>query len=341
MEQISEEIWTQILNNQRLPLIGTNEPNNGNGYHDGISWQVPFHSPIFKHKNNEELYYNTFRTIYLRDLGNDINFGEYLQKNQFKDGLKIINCSDNYKNTLEKYLSVENHYRNDFFHELSEWGKIFAYKGRLIFEIISWFDNLTNQFYAFQLRRLDIDYCKVKKNYVVYKTPFKQKGDKTIFNQVQIPKNKCVIIDFPSEYGGYKIFVKKDKSIMKLGNQFGCKTNPYDVNKKFAEIKNWNKQYHKIISGWGSTAFTQIEDVSEFYKESLIFRNKYLIVCCTHEILNGLQQLVNHLNEKLCENATIEFTVQQYDKNYFKSVENKWLKGKLSFKEANEFLRKY
>ncbi|MDR1593889.1 MAG: hypothetical protein LBS43_05320 [Prevotellaceae bacterium] len=38
----------------------------------------------------------------------------------------------------------------------------------------------------------------------------------------------------------------------------------------------------------------------------------------TRKIINGLQQLVNHLNEQLCERATIEFTVQEYNKDYFK-----------------------
>jgi hypothetical protein len=297
--------------------------------------------PIVKNRNNEEHTFNKFHTIYLRDLGNDINFGGYSQPNIFDNGLKITNCSDNYKNTFEKYLLGENHYRENLLHILSEWGRNFAYKGRLIYEIINWFDNLTNQFYAFQLRRLDTDYCKVKKDYIVYTAPLERKGDKLILNQVQIPKNKCIIIDFPNEYGGYKGFVRKEKKILKLGNQFGSMTNPYDVNKEFTKIKNWDKQYHKFISDWGTTAFTHIDDVSEFYKEILVFRYNYLVVCCTHEILNGLQQLMNHLNEELCEDATIEFTVQKYNKDYFKSIERKWLNGELSFKEANEFLKKY
>jgi len=113
------------------------------------------------------------------------------------------------------------------------------------------------------------------------------------------------------------------------------------LQKNFESNKEWDKQYHKIISSWGTSAFTHIDDVSEFYKELNFFKYRYLVISCTHEIINGLKQLVNYLNKKLLENAEVEFNIPEYEKAYFKSTQNKLVTGELSFKEANEFLKYY
>lgn len=340
MAKISDEIWQQILNRQNFPLIGTNEPNNGNGYHDAISWQIPYQNQFFNQSESISDSFNTFRTIYLRDLSNDLQSGFQWNK-KFLGELKITQCSDNYKNTFEKFISKDKYYRNDFLYELGEWGGYFAYKGRVIFEIIGWYDNNTNQFYGFDLRRLDTDHCKVTNNYVIYDAPYKQKGDEVINRKIKIPKEKCIVIDFPKEFGGYKGFIKKDQQILKLGNRFSFDINPQNIQKNFENSKEWDKQYHKIISDWGTSAFTHIDDVSEFSKELNFFKYRYLVICCTHEIINGLKQLIDHLNKKLLENAEVEFNVKEYDKDYFKSMQNKFLIGELNFKEANHFLRNY
>jgi hypothetical protein len=235
--------------------------------------------------------------------------------------LKITQCSDNYKSTFEKFISKDSYYRNDFVNELGEWGTYFAYKGRVIFEIVGWYDNNTNQFYGFDLRRLDTDYCKVTNNYVIYDAPYEQKGDKIINREIKIPKGKCVVIDFPEEFRGYKGFVDKDKLILKLGNRYKFDINPQNLQKNFESNKEWDKQYHKIISDWGTSAFTQIDDVSEFYKELNLFKYRHLVICCIHEIINGLKQLIEYLNKKLLENAEVEFSVKEYEKGYFMSIE--------------------
>lgn len=340
MEKISDEVWKEILNRQNFPLIGTNEPNNGNGYHDAISWQIPFRNPVFKQNESVSDSFNTFRTVYLRDLSNDLQSG-FQRKEKIVGELKITQCSNNYSNTFEKFISKGSYSRNDFVNELGEWGKYFAYKGRVIFEIIGWYDNNTNQFYGFDLRRLDTDYCKVTNNYVIYDAPFKQKGDKVINRKIKIPKEKCIVVDFPKEFGGYKGFIKKDQQILKLGNRFSFDINPQNLQKNFESSKEWERQYHKIISDWGTSAFTHIEDVSEFSKELNFFKYRYMVICCTHEIINGLKQLIEYLNKKLFENAEVEFNVKEYDKDYFKSMLNKYLTGELNLKEAVDFLKIY
>lgn len=334
MEKISAEVWKEILNRQSFPLIGTNEPNNGNGFHDGLSWYIPF----VKERENES--FNEFRTIYLRDLSNDLQSGFQWNK-KFVDELKIINCSENYINTLQKFITKDTCYRNDFINELGEWGKYLAFKGRLIFEIVGWYDNNTNQLYGFELKRLDTDYCKVTHDKIIYNAPFKQKGEKMVYRKIKIPKDKCIIIDFPDEFGGHKGFVNKDEQVLKLGGKYKFDINPQNLQKNFESNKEWDKQFHKIISGWGTSAFTHIEDVSEFYKELNLFKYRYLVISCTHEIINGLKQLTRYLNKKLFENAEVEFKIQEYDKLYFKSMQNKFVTGELSFKEANEFLKFY
>lgn len=336
MEKISEEIWKEILNRQDFPLIGTNEPKNGNGYHDSLSWQIPFRYPAFK--NNTD--FNTFRSIYLRDLSNDLQAGFQWNK-KFVDVLKITKCSENYESTFKKYILGKGYYRNEFLYVLGEWAQDFAYKGRLILEIIGWYDNNTNQFYGFELRRLDTDYCKLTQKNIIYNAPIEKKGDKIILKKIKIPKEKCIVIDSPDEFGGYKAFVKKDKQILKLGDRFKFDINPETIQKNYESNIEWDKKYHKIISNWGTSAFTHIDNVPEFYKELNAFKFRYLVICCTHEIVNGLRQLINYLNKKLLENAEVEFNIQQYDKDYFKSMQNKFLTGEIDFKAANEFLKFY
>lgn len=334
MEEISEEIWKKILNRQNFPLIGTIEPNNGNGYHDGLSWYTPF----VKERENES--FNEFRTIYLRDLSNELH-SIFRSKNKFVEALDIKECSENYKKTFEKYISVDEFQRNKISYQLGDWGRYLGYKGRLIFEIVGWQDNNTNQFYAFELKRLDTDYCKLRSNHITYNAPFEQKGDKIIFRKVRIPKYKCIVIDFPNEFGGYKGFINKDKQVLSLGNRYKFDINPQNLQKNYESNIEWDKKYHKIIADWGTSPFTTIDDVSEFYKELNFFKYRYLVICCTHEIINGLKQLIDYLNRKLLENAEVEFKVKEYDKDYFKSMKNKFVAGELSFKEANEFLKFY
>jgi hypothetical protein len=329
MEKNSEDTWTKILNNQKKTLIGTNEPNNGNGYHDGISVQLPFNP---KQGFDKDFYLTPFYSVYLRNLGLLINPG---LGDKFEKGLKITNCTENYYNTMLKYLANDVYYyrERNFFHKLGEWGNSFSQEGRLIFEIIGWYSNESSQFYGFQLNQLDVKYCKIRKNDIVYNAPYELVGDKEKFLKVQIPKNKCIIINFPKELGGYKGFIQKVKRIKKLGSHLSFSLNP---EKGLAYMKNWDSQFNRIVSNWGDS--NTIENVSDFYQVLSFFKFRYLVVLCTHELINGLKQLIDYLNVKFNESAIVEFNIREYDKNYFKDMFNKWMCGKLSFKEANDFL---
>ncbi|OFY89697.1 MAG: hypothetical protein A2266_04030 [Bacteroidetes bacterium RIFOXYA12_FULL_40_10] len=332
MVQNSEEIWNEILNNQSRELIGTNEPNNGNGYHDGISWRIPFRP----HMNfDDDFHGSTFYSIYLRDLGLHVD-PSLSKKEKFETGFSIENSSKNYLNTFIKYFTANNyHYRSgNILRKLGEWGKSLCYDGRLIFEIIGWYDNNSNQFYAFQLNHLNNNFCKVNNNTIVYNAPYKLEGNKELYKKVKIPKSKCVIIEFPCELGGYKGYSRKVKAIKKLGSKFSYSENP---GSNLNHMKNWDKQFNRIVSDWGAS--NKIEDVTEFYQELSALRFSYTGICCMHEVINGLNQLIEYLNSKLKENARVDFNIPIYDKENFKENQNKWLNGELSFKEANELIR--
>jgi len=100
MVQNSEEIWNEILSNQSRELIGTNEPNNGNGYHDGISWRIPFRPQM---KFDDEFRRSPFYSIYLRDLGLRAD-PSLSKKGEFETGLRIGNCSKNFSKSLFKFF---------------------------------------------------------------------------------------------------------------------------------------------------------------------------------------------------------------------------------------------
>ena len=332
MAPISEDTWKEILSNQKLDLIGTNKPNEGNGFHDGISWRIPFRP---KRQYDSELYSSTFFTVYLRDLGLFIN-PSLSKKDKFENNFKIINCTENYYKTLTKYLSNEG-YRSygDILDVLGQWGEYLSNKGRLIFEIISWYDNDSSQFYAYKINLLENDYCRVGRKNIIYNAPFELRGNNEVFKKVKIPKKKCIIIEFPKELGGYKGFQKKVKSILGLGNQLYHSID--DPGKSLAHSKKWDKNFNKIVSDWGAS--NKQEDVTEFYQEYSALKFTYTVLLCTHQLIGGLSQLINHLNEKLNENAEIKFDLEKYDLKYFQKMQSKWINGELSFKEANELIR--
>ncbi len=332
MVQNSEEIWNEILNNQSRELIGTNEPNNGNGYHDGISWRIPSRPQM---NFDDEFRRSTFHSNYLRDLGLYAD-PSLRKKGNFETGLTVENCSKNFFNTFIKYFTASSyHYRSgNILRKLGEWGKNVCYDGRLVFEIIGWYDNNSTQFYAFQLNQLNIKFCKVKKNNIVFNAPYKLDGDKELYKKVKIPKSKCIIIEFPSELGGYKSYLNKVKEMKKLGNRFSVTENSGD---DLNHMKNWDKQFNRIVAEWGASK--NIEDVTEFYQELSALRFSYTGICCLHEVVNGLNHLIKYLNSKLKENARVDFNIPMYDKQNVKEIQNKWLNGELSFKEANELIR--
>ena len=284
---------------------------------------------------DDEFRRSTFYSIYLRDLGLRAD-PSLSRKGEFETGLRVENCSVNFSNTFTKYFTASNHhYRSgNILRKIGEWGKGLCYNGCLIFEIIGWYDNNSTQFYAFQLNQLDTKFCEVKKNNIVFNAPYKLDGDKELYKKVKIPKSKCIIIEFPEELGGFKGYLKKVKEIKKLGNKFSYTENPSD---NLNHMKNWDKQFNKIMAGWGAS--NKIEEVTEFYQELSALRFSYTGICCLHEVISGVTQLIEYLNIKLKETARVDFNIPMYEKQNVKEYQEKWLKGELSFKEANELMR--
>jgi len=331
MENLSKDVWKEIQNNQNLPLFGSTIPFEGNGFHDAISWGIPFHP---RKEIDDEFQLNNFHSIYLRDLGLLIN-PSYNRNDKFKNGIKITNCSDYYYKTLLKYFT-SGHFpqHEDILDKLGEWGTKLSYNGRLVFEIVGWYDNKSSQFYGYKLNQLDIDYCKFNRKNIIYNAPFELEKNREVFKKVKIPKSKCIIIDFPKELGGYKGYLNKRLKIKKIGNKLKHFKNPGD---SLTHMENWDKKFNEILSDWGAS--NKIKDVTEFYQAVSRLRFTYMAILCTHEILKGFENLIKYLNSKLQEDANLELNIKEYNKNYFKTKQEQWMRGELSFKEVNELLR--
>ncbi|MFC2152830.1 hypothetical protein ACFLSE_09930 [Bacteroidota bacterium] len=329
MVQISEEVWKEILNNQKFPLIGSNKPNDGNGFNDAISWKIKFR-PF---KRPDKIYNSSFFNVYLRDLG--LNLKPNLKKETFEKGFRIENCSKNYYDTFLKYFNNDTYYhRNEIFRELGHWGEYLGRHGRVIFEIISWYDNKSSQFYGFELNRLDTEHCKIKGKNIIYYAPYELNNNKEVFKKVKIPKSKCIIIDFPEELGGYKGFQRKIKNILKLGEHHIFTDNPAE---NVSHFKRWDKEFNRIVSEWG--IYNNQDNVTDYYKVLSRFKFTYMVILCTHEIIKGFTQLIKFLNKQLQEDAKVIFEAEQYEISSYKRMLQKWLNGELSFNEAFEYMR--
>lgn len=330
MAPISKDTWKEILRNQKLPLIGTKEPHNGNGYHNRISWSVTYR---WNNEDQQELYDNTFFNVNLRDLGYAVNLS-LKDEDKIIKGLNLKSCTKEYKETFFKYFGRDRFYNDNLLDELGRWGEGLCYTGRLIFEIVGWFDNDSGQFYGYMLHLLENRFCKIRSKNVIYKAPVETNEGNVKFKKVNIPISKCIIINFPSEYGGYKGFWKKINEITKLGEQFLITPN---AKANIEHTSVWNKKFNKIVSNWGF--YNNQVEATEFYKEYCAFRYKRIVILCTHELIKGLKTLIIFLNKKLQEDAILEFDLKEYDINYFNTMEQKWSNGELSFKEANSYLK--
>jgi hypothetical protein len=331
MEKVSEEEWKEILNNQKLPLFGTNLPHEGNGYNDGVSFQIPYD---LIHGANSDIYTNVLFSNYFSDLHLYLD-PSYSRHEKFEKGLLIKNCTSDYLKTLQLYILRTSDYgfRDKVLKALGQWGYDLLYYGIVILEFVSWYDNDSNQFYGFELRKLNSDFCTIKKKHIVYNAPYFNEERIAATKEVLIPIKKCIIIEFPKELGGYKNHQKVVREVLKLGSQFTSIDSPVEM---INHSKNWDKKYNKILAPWGT--LKRIDNITEFYAECNYFKFMQTVVLCTHSLIDGLKGVVNLLNERLKEEATVEFYIQRYDIAYFREMQSKWMKGELSFKEANEFL---
>lgn len=327
MEKESKNIWDDILAHQKMDF--TEE----NGVCDIISFGS-FPAPQWDEFNSENRY-NPLFTIYFDHLGAAID-PSLTRKKKFEESLKLEGCSENYIKTFLRYFHMprSNGYKG-MLGTLGEWGDDLVKSGRVIMEIVGWYTKDSHQLYAYQLIMLPPIYCKIRKEHILYTGPIQEgESDKITWKEVNIPLEKCIIIEFPEELGGYENYRNVVYQVLNLGEQFNQDPDP---GKRLAHSKEWDKKYYKIISQWGTSPGNRAE-LSEFYKMSLYFRYKRTIVYCTYSLLGGLSTLLRFLNKNFHESAKLEFNLKQYDIQHFNKMESDWLSSKLSFKEANEFL---
>ncbi|MDR3704711.1 MAG: hypothetical protein P4L28_02240 [Paludibacteraceae bacterium] len=281
----------------------------------------------FDYKEQNKYQDNELYSIYFRDLYFCI---DPTIKEGFKDLIKFSNCSDNFTEILNNYLE-QNHNgygRNSLLSLLLHMGNDLVYKGRVVFEFVSSFSE-DETFKAFELVRLDPDFCLIKRNKVLFKAPDYNGNEK----KVVIPKSKCIIINFPKQLGGYRGYQNVVYSVFKIGSKF-LDSGKFDVYKSTKHMKEWDKNFNKIVSKWGNIHLEN--NTTEYYNVINDFRLKKTQVYCILALIDGLNNIVIKLNEKLHERAKVVFSSDVYDIDKVLLLEKKWEKGELSFDEVRK-----
>lgn len=332
-----EELWENRLANQKFPLIGTNKPGEGNGFHDRLSFDVPYH---LLNRDYEPRYSNWIYSVYFRDLVNFLNPQYNRDRGEtFQNAIQLENCSGNFRDTFFKYLDTSDRWRNDGILEiLGRWGNHLIHHGRVIIEFIGWYDNETQDLYAYELKQINLSNCTIKKNHVLFSAPVQEESE-TIRNvTVEIPKSKCIIIEWPKELGGYNSYKETVNSVLQMGNKYGTmeETALMNPGESVKKMKDWDLKFHSLTSKWGATH--PLDNTTEFYKQYNFFKLKETIVYCSCALIDGLKQLISLLNEKLDEEAILTFDYKEADINKVQEMKSKWLAGKLSFQESSKVL---
>ncbi|WP_424495320.1 hypothetical protein [Salinimicrobium sp. GXAS 041] len=323
MEKLSEELWKEIRFHQKLPLIDhTQVPGKGNGFNDRLSFES---DRVFESKEEDFLERSKFKTIYLRNLAHRAD-PSLSQERNFTESIKFENCTDHFIKTILLY-SQPGHYRNDLTvitRTIGNWVKDLVFNGKVIIEIVSWYTNETKQFYGFELIPLNINNCRIKRKNIFFSALENGKKEK-----IKIPKSKCIIIEFPEDLGGYKEYSRKSKKIEKLGkeNLFNLE-NPKE---SLEYSKNWDRQFDKIISGWGW--MNQRENISDFlYAYQLLNFNNSALQCC-YACIDAFKYLFSFISSKLNENATFEI-LGFLDRNFYKELLEKFTNDQISLEEV-------
>jgi hypothetical protein len=338
MAQKLGDLWKKRLELQRFELIGGSSPKaEGNGYHNRLSFDIPYGN--FRFNPNTQVQNHWLYNVYFNQIGNMMNPSYSTDRGKkFHDSIEIVSCSDEFRNTFYKYLDVNNHgYGRSISSIIGDWGSELFYYGRLAKEFVSWFDKESDIFYAFELKSLRDEFCRYNWRSITYNESYQNSAEYQTNRKVRIPKKKCLLIEWPKELGGLNAYKSVVRRVLALGEKHDVsdliQSNPGQAVKR---MKGWDLKYNKLISSWGTNH--PHEDLNEYSKMINYFRLKRTIALCTHAIIDGLSQVVDFLNENLNENAKLTFENERYDVDNIESMEAKWAKGELSFKEANDFL---
>lgn len=327
----SDEQWGKRLFNQRYELIGSTVPGDGNGFHDRISFDMRHNV----HSRRDERYDHWLYIVYFRDLLN--SFDPQL-RGRVNPGLdyELINCTENYANTIKKYIAGRGyHYRSEILDFLSHLSKWLINDGKVILEFVSWFDNDDRTFYAFELKKLPLRNVKERRRFILYEG----EDESGTLKKVKIPKEKCIVINWPRELGGYKSYTNTVEKILKLGAKLPSieDTISLEPGKILARGKRWDESFNRYVSPWGM--LHPDKDLTEFYKEYNYLKIRKTGILCMSSLHDGLDQVVRKLNTALQENASIVEKSDYYSITKHTKINTQWMQGEISFPTANEYLK--
>ena len=335
MAEPSQDLWKIRLDRQKWPLIGSNIPGDGNGYNDQLSFELPHH----RLRHDDDPYRGFWLyTFYFQHLSAFLSPSFGNGKKFIAEGLSVDGCSENYLRTFFRYLDPYNDWRMiDLGRELGDWSERLVYNGRLIFEFVSWFDNKQGIFYGYQLQYLPSERCEVNDDFVIFTGPEELEDGTLQEKTVEIPRAKCIIIEWPNERGGFKGYTDTVQKVLKMGDIHGNWKDLMDEPGKLMEnTTNWEFAFEKALSHWGTHSPNEL--TTEFYKESVFFTYKGTLIYCLLSCINGFEQIFAILNQQLDENGKVVFKHPLVDTAKLSDLEKRWRDGNLSFKEANEFL---
>lgn len=288
---------------------------------DRVSWDIPIRDTVSASLNE-------FETIYMRDMGNGVySFLSSMRRDTCS--IKLISSSFFINNLICRDSSVQGYI--DIENLLSGWTQQLCFRGRLIFEVecLSSKEDSTN--FKFILRRLDNTLCKLTHKGVVYKDPNNKVGRKVI-----IPNSKCVIIDFPSELGGFDEFAKVRDKVYALGDKLPSEL-AINGNNFMEHVNEWERKFNIAVLKWGNRS---IKGCNEYYQCLNLYRFHKSSLLCLLSCINGLKQLLSCFNEKFNENVSIEITNSRCDLSSFEEMENKFKSGQISIENARNYIFK-
>lgn len=331
MAKESNDIWKKRIASQRFELIGSTVPGEGNGYHDRISFDL--HPSTWREQDKK--YDHWLYTVYFRDLRG--SFDPQL-RNRLNENLDFTldNCSENYLRTFNKYIAGGGyHYRSEILDLLSNLSKWLIYDGKVILEFVSWLDNENKEFYAFELKHLRFKNIQEKRRYIIYKG----QDEGGLIKKVKIPKEKCIVINWPASLGGFKAYQRTVGKILKLGSKLPPMEDvaTLEPGKILARGKVWDDQFNRLVAPWGMT--NPDKDLTEFYKEYNFLKVRRTGILCMEVIQEGLNQIVKKLNAFLNEDAKVTIKSDYYSIKKYNDISSQWMNGEISFPKANAYLK--
>ena len=328
MEGALKERWNKIQSHQAAPLIGTKKPNEGNGYHDRMIAKDSYYAQAERKDYDSWIY-----SVYLRDLAQLIDPSYKTDEGEsIMSKFKLSNVSAEFNSTLNLYLSKER-WKSPFVNLASNLTNSLLYHGRVVIEIVGWFSNEDDLFYGFQLNEVDERKCKFQDSELIYQASMGEE-------KLSIPLTKFVIIDWPDELGGYQNYLevvsRAIRSKKHEKNAFSSITNN-NPSEALKLMKKGDLDFNQAIMQWGTNNLP--EGVTEFFKQCLNIRLKLTTLYCLEVIFNGIEKIIKTVGDKFGEKPVIDIEELKKEIVAFEELNDRWVKGDVSFKEANAKLK--